>query len=129
MFHFPDPDTGYYDPEERFYALDAEHEAAEERAYLEELEASCDGGDREMEPTTRPTSLPGSPQYQPVPADVACYLFPGKAIYETIDETSGPLGDIVDPETGCTAAEMKEDRMPICTDAHSDAAGCEGKVA
>ena len=47
MFHFPDSDTGYYDREEAFYALDALHEAAVEREYLAELEASYDGGPRE----------------------------------------------------------------------------------
>ena len=86
MLHLPDPDTGYYDPEERFYELDAEHEAAEEARYLEELEASYDGG---------------------------------------VD---------IDPETGCTAAEMKEDRMPISTEAQParelrNASTNEGKVA
>ena len=74
MFHFPDSDTGYYDTEEAFYAHDAELEAAEERRYLEEIEAShgCEF-DRE-----------------PMP-----YL---------------------DPETGCTAAEMEEERawVPAC---------------
>jgi len=34
MMFYGDSDTGYYDEEERFYALDAEHEAAEERRYL-----------------------------------------------------------------------------------------------
>jgi hypothetical protein len=75
MFHFPDSDTGYYDTEEAFYALDAEIEAAEERAYLDELEAShgCDFDARPMMPP-----------------------------------------DYVDPETGCTPAEMEEaDRMPL----------------
>ena len=75
MFHFPDSETGYYDTEEAFYALDAEIEAAEERAYLDELEAShgCDFDARPMMPP-----------------------------------------DLMDPETGCTAAEMEEaDRMPL----------------
>ena len=72
MFYFSDSDTGYYDEEERFYALDAEHEAAEERRYLEEIEAShgCEFDTRPIEPD-------------------------------------------IDPETGCTAAEMNEvDRIP-----------------
>ena len=78
MFHFPDSDTGYYDTEEAFYALDAEIEAAEERAYLDELEAShgCDFDARPMVPP-----------------------------------------DYLDPETGCTAAEMKEEEtgwLPAC---------------
>jgi hypothetical protein len=33
----PDTDTGYLDPEERFYAQDAAHEEAEEARDLEEL--------------------------------------------------------------------------------------------
>jgi hypothetical protein len=73
MFYFGDSDTGYYDEEERFYALDAEHEAAEERRYLEEIEAShgCEFDTRPIEPE-------------------------------------------IDPETGCTAAEMNEaDRIPL----------------
>src|ERR1700733_5743458 len=68
MLHFPDSETGYYDPEERFYALDAEHEAVEEARYLEELEASH-GDDFNREPIMPP--------------------------------------DDIDPETGCTAAEME----------------------
>jgi hypothetical protein len=40
QFHFPDSDTGYYDPEERFYELDGAHESAEEARYLEELQAA-----------------------------------------------------------------------------------------
>jgi hypothetical protein len=75
MFHFPDSDTGYYDTEEAFFALDAEHEAAEERRYLEELEASH-GCDFDREPMMPP--------------------------------------DDMDPETGCTPADMEEaDRMPL----------------
>ena len=106
MFHFPDSDTGYYDTEEAFYALDAAHEAAEEARYLEELEAShgCE--------------------------------FDARPIV--------PMADI-DPETGCTAAEMKEEEIhwvparpverEIYDNAHrrsqfrSDAVSCEGKVA
>ena len=105
MFHFPDSDTGYYDTEEAFYALDAQHEAAEERAYLEELEASH--GEFDAGPIV-------------------------------------PVADI-DPETGCTAAEMKEEEtgwVPACPAEReiydnaqtggqfgSDTAFCEGKVA
>ena len=75
MLRFPDSDTGYYDTEERFYALDAEHEAAEEARYLEELEASH-GCEFDREPMMHP--------------------------------------DDMDPETGCTAAEMDEaDKIPL----------------
>ena len=104
MFHFPDSDTGYYDTEEAFYALDAEHEAAEERAYLEEIEAShgCE--------------------------------FDARPIVPLVD---------IDPETGCTAAEMEEKGtgwVPACPmereiydDAHRGgllrAVPMEGKVA
>ena len=74
-FHFPDSDTGYYDREEAFYRHDAEMEAAAERRYLEEIEASH-GCDFEARPMMPP--------------------------------------DYVDPETGCTPAEMEEaDRMPL----------------
>ena len=38
MFPFPDTDTGYYDPDEHFYELDAAHETAEEARMLEELQ-------------------------------------------------------------------------------------------
>jgi len=102
MFYFPDSDTGYYDTEEAFYALDAEMEAAEERRYLEELEASH-GWDFDRRPMTPP--------------------------------------DDIDPETGCTAAEMKEEEIhwvpaypaerEIYDTAQTrpDGAGWEGKVA
>jgi hypothetical protein len=95
MLHFPDPDTGYYDTEEAFYALDAEQEAAEERRYLEEIEAShgCEFDTRAIVPD-------------------------------------------IDVETGCTAAEMSEDRAPaypvereIYATAQIDDAYSEGKVA
>ena len=56
MLHFPDSDTGYYDTEERFYALDAEHEAAEEARYLEELEASH-GCDFDRDPMMHPDDM------------------------------------------------------------------------
>lgn len=39
MPYYPDPDRGYYDPEEYFDELDARHEAAEEEKILEDLEA------------------------------------------------------------------------------------------
>jgi len=74
MLHFPDSDTGYYDTEERFYALDAEQEAAEERRYLEEIEASH-GCEFDKGPMVPPVAM--------------------------------------DPETGCTVAEMEADRMPV----------------
>jgi hypothetical protein len=53
---YGDSDTGYYDEEERFYALDAEHEVAEERRYLEEIEAShgCEFDTRPIEPEIDP---------------------------------------------------------------------------
>ncbi len=95
MFHFPDSDTGYYDTEERFYAHDAEMEAAEERRYLEEIEASHG---RELDGRL---TLPS-----------------------------------VNPETGCTAAEMDEDRMPeyfveheVYAAAQTESMGLHGKVA
>lgn len=71
MLHLPDSDTGYYDPEERFYALDAEQEAAEERRYLEEIEA-----------------------------------------YHGCESDTRPMVANLDPETGCTPAEMSEDQPP-----------------
>ena len=74
--HFPDPDTGYYDDEERFYELDAQHEAEEERKYLEELEASRGCG------------------------------FDGRPITVSKDQR-----EELDPETGCTLAEMDEEKV------------------
>lgn len=80
MIYVPDSDTGYYDPEERFYALDAEHEAAEEARYLEELEAShgCDF-DREpmMPPDYDPETGCTPAEMEPTPSHAASHvMFP-----------------------------------------------------
>ncbi len=122
MFHFPDSDTGYYDREETFYAHDAEMEAAEERRYLEEIEASHDGGEREMDHTTRYSPLFACPDYRQIAVDLARNL-------------ASPTDDL-DPETGCTAAEMNEDRAPaypmereINGTAETITVRSEGKVA
>lgn len=83
MLFFRDPETGYFEDEESYYAYDREMEAREanRQARLdweaEEMLAMAWAGDEGL--TTQPP------------------------------ETT--LGSAIDPETGCTSAEMKDDEM------------------
>ena len=91
MFHFPDSDTGYYDDERSFFDHDRELELAElEREDRFEVEAE----------------------------EMLANLWAGQTV-PLVNETpiaSGTFGteNHIDPETGCTAAEMGEaDRIPL----------------
>jgi len=90
MFHFPDSDTGYYDDERSFFDHDRELELAElEREDRFEVEAE----------------------------EMLAKLWTGPLpVVDEMPITSGTFGtqNHIDPETGCTAAEMdKSDRMPL----------------
>ena len=89
MFHYPDPDTGYCEDEQSFVDEDREQELAElEREQLLEVEAE----------------------------EIRKTLWAGPIVPYLDDSPIYPAfvpREAVDPETGCTAAEMKEQEVDL----------------
>ena len=105
-FYFPDSETGYYEDELSFFAHDRELELAaqnrEDRleAQAEEMHSQMWAGEENLIPADRPRDP----------------LF---------DDTE----DAIDLETGCTAAEMREEEIDLPHSVEMRVLSAEGRVA